>query len=227
MRNKMVVSEQQTLDFTEKPKAFIYGIRNKLTDKYIYVGSTKHSIEHRYNQHVTKIKRGSHENKHLQHLMLQDRIDNFAVELIEIVDEEIRANRETYWIGHHKDTLVNIQKIASSYPSHCETVCSFLFLPPDVEIRKARLVMTLVNDKFQKAEWFINANYGRKFIVQVVGWNSKLIQMEERLFRVLFFKSLRLTEKEKMFGWGHPAFNNNRCRVAWWEAFGYGAQTNN
>lgn len=79
----------------------IYAIVNKTNNKR-YIGSSK-SVRHRWNQsHRPLLRNNSHPNNHLQNSWNKYGEYNFVFEIIEECEESILADREGYWIEHHK-----------------------------------------------------------------------------------------------------------------------------
>ena len=48
--------------FNSSDLAYIYGLRDKNSDKYFYVGSTKHTPQRRWRQHQEQLECGNHHN---------------------------------------------------------------------------------------------------------------------------------------------------------------------
>lgn len=78
--------------------AYIYGLRAKDADSYFYIGSTKHTLEHRLRQHLDMIRLGRNKNRHLVHTVNKIGAENICIEVIEICGELERFNREYVFI---------------------------------------------------------------------------------------------------------------------------------
>lgn len=78
----------------------IYKITNVLNNK-VYIGQTKNSPEHRFNQHIREARSNKKKNYGIFHdAILQYGSDYFTVELIEVVeDKDIADERERFWIS--------------------------------------------------------------------------------------------------------------------------------
>lgn len=79
---------------------FIYKITNRINDK-IYIGQTSENVEHRWKEHQYASTHKSYRdyNSHLHRAIRKYGRDNFIVEIIESVDDELLDAREIYWIG--------------------------------------------------------------------------------------------------------------------------------
>ena len=60
----------------------IYVIKNTINDK-VYIGSTKHTLEHRFNQHKRRIKQEKYKNLKFYNNIIKLNVENFYIELIE------------------------------------------------------------------------------------------------------------------------------------------------
>lgn len=100
--------------------AVIYGLRAKDSDLYFYIGSTKHSLEHRYKQHVDYTTRGYNKNLHFVNKVSQVGWKNVTADVLVECTEDERFAIEYQWIqsflslGH---PLTNIMHNADQYPS--------------------------------------------------------------------------------------------------------------
>lgn len=89
--------------------AYIYKIVNKINNK-IYIGQTRYSILHRWNQHLYSS--FSKENRKEYNFLLHKAIrkygkENFLIEAIEEIEEEYLNEREKYWIKHYQSCILN------------------------------------------------------------------------------------------------------------------------
>ena len=79
----------------------IYAIKNKINSK-VYVGSSK-SVHYRWSgQHKPRLRKGKHENAHLQHAWNKYGENKFEFLILEECEESVLANKEEYWIEHYK-----------------------------------------------------------------------------------------------------------------------------
>ena len=81
---------------------FIYKISTPLSNK-VYIGQTKRSVEVRWKEHI---KQGGNTQKEKEHFKLYQAfqkygIDNFVIDTIEEVDNNILNEREIYWINYY------------------------------------------------------------------------------------------------------------------------------
>lgn len=74
-------------------------------DYKVYVGQSK-DIGNRFQAHKYKLKHNKHHNKHLQSAYNKYGVSNFIFQIIEECPEEIRDEREKFWI----DELKSINK---------------------------------------------------------------------------------------------------------------------
>ena len=75
----------------------IYKIVN-LVNGRAYIGQTKEKFQRRYWLHRWKLRKGEHDNKHLQRAWDKYGEENFIFEVIEILPVEQIDDREKYWI---------------------------------------------------------------------------------------------------------------------------------
>ena len=76
----------------------IYIVKNKIND-CVYIGQTSKSLENRLNHHFSNIPSGK--TKFVK-AMKEIGKDNFYIEALEYVDENIADERELYWINYYK-----------------------------------------------------------------------------------------------------------------------------
>lgn len=74
--------------------SIVYGIRDKQSNLYFYVGSTKHSIEHRWDQHLAYIRYGYNKNRHFVSKLNKVGIDNVAIDILCECDTEDQFSNE-------------------------------------------------------------------------------------------------------------------------------------
>lgn len=82
--------------------AGIYGIFNRVNRKW-YIGQSV-EMNVRLNMHRWRLKRGEHQNDHLQKSFLKHGEAAFEFRVVEIVPEAELDARERFWIQHHKST---------------------------------------------------------------------------------------------------------------------------
>lgn len=81
----------------------IYKIEN-LVDKKVYIGSSL-NLENREYKHFWMLKRGSHDNQHLQNSYNKFGLDSFKFDIIEECDELFLIDRENYYINTHQSNI--------------------------------------------------------------------------------------------------------------------------
>ena len=96
---------------TRKTTCAIYGLRDKSKTDYFYIGSTKHSLEHRLSQHLAYTRLGYNKNRHFEHKLNQIGPENIVIELIETTSEEFRYEREHALIREYLDRGVKLTNI--------------------------------------------------------------------------------------------------------------------
>lgn len=79
-----------------RTKSGVYQIRNKITGK-VYVGSSA-TLGLRRNQHFSDLRHNRHPNKHLQRSFNKRGESNYVFEVLELCPEDMRIEREQYWI---------------------------------------------------------------------------------------------------------------------------------
>lgn len=77
--------------------ANIYVITNKLNGMQ-YVGATAFSIRKRFKEHCRGINRIQSYNRPLYRDMREYGVENFDIELLEECDDDVKFDREVYWI---------------------------------------------------------------------------------------------------------------------------------
>jgi len=91
----------------------VYQITNK-TNGHRYVGSSK-NIQVRFGSHVSKLKRGKHENSHLQHAWDKYGKDKFEFKVLLLCSEKDRFIYEQKLLDSDSYEY-NIEKYAQSFP---------------------------------------------------------------------------------------------------------------
>lgn len=79
----------------------IYKIVNKINGM-VYVGQTKEKFHRRFWLHQWKLRKGNHDNVHLQRAWNKYGEENFIFEIIEILPEEEIDEREKFWIDFYR-----------------------------------------------------------------------------------------------------------------------------
>lgn len=89
----------------------IYGLRHKDSDKYFYIGSTKHDIQRRFEQHRAYTSLGYNRNRHFCNKVNQLGWDNIEIDLLTQCDPDKRHEVEYEYINNFRDNghpLTNI-----------------------------------------------------------------------------------------------------------------------
>lgn len=88
---------------------YIYKIVNKTNGK-IYIGKTTYTVDYRWIQHVsaaTSDKEKDDYNYLLHKAIRKYGADNFVVEVVEEVEDELKlSSREMYWISHYNSCIL-------------------------------------------------------------------------------------------------------------------------
>jgi hypothetical protein len=98
--------------------SIIYGMREICKDEYFYVGSTKHSLRHRLQQHKDYMRLGYNKNRHFTNKIKQVGWVNVALDILQECDLQHQFDVEREWIDLLKTSghpLTNI-KHADEFP---------------------------------------------------------------------------------------------------------------
>ena len=79
---------------------YIYKITNQINGK-MYIGKTEETIEKRFKEHCRDYKKERCEKRPLYDAMNKYGIENFIIEEVEKVDDNILGEREQYWIEYY------------------------------------------------------------------------------------------------------------------------------
>ena len=78
---------------------YIYIIKNTINNK-VYIGQTTNTIEYRFKQHLDNVEY-NYKTSHLYNAMRKYGKQNFYVELLEEVPNNLLNDREIYWIAYY------------------------------------------------------------------------------------------------------------------------------
>lgn len=98
--------------YSDVQKAEIYGLREKSSRSYFYVGSSRVGHKIRLASHLSGSRTGKAVNKHLSRKIRQVGAGNVTCEVLEYVDMAERFKREYFWISKLRDEghrLTNIK----------------------------------------------------------------------------------------------------------------------
>lgn len=98
--------------------AYVYGLRAKDSAEYFYIGSTKHSLEHRFKQHLDMIRLGRNNNRHLVNKVNKIGVGNIIIEPIHTCGEVERFDVEYQTIHEYLANgakLTNVKLSASDF----------------------------------------------------------------------------------------------------------------
>lgn len=125
------------MEFAERQKYRklfgIYQIRNTVNGK-VYIGQTKQPFCKRFLHHVWKLKKGTHDNQHLQRAFDLYSENAFVFEVLEVVDDpDLLDEKEIAYIknARQKDLCYNLSDGGQGahgvpMPSHVKEFLSFL-----------------------------------------------------------------------------------------------------
>ncbi len=114
----------------------IYRIENLLDGK-VYVGSALR-IPTRRSHHLGMLRRGCHDNRHLQRAWLRDGEAAFAFQIIETCNPLSLIEQEQKWIDHYWPHVYNLRRRAESmlgFKHSTETVAAMRARPVSLETR--------------------------------------------------------------------------------------------
>lgn len=92
----------------------IYGLRAADSDTYFYIGSTKRLPKYRLKQHLTSIRMGKNGNGHLVRKVCLVGPENVVIDVIEECDDDVRFEREYFWIQHYLQNGVSLTNMVLS-----------------------------------------------------------------------------------------------------------------
>jgi len=84
----------------ETQSSGIYRIENTKTRK-VYIGQAQ-QLKTRYLNHVSALKRGTHDNSYLQRAWNKYKEEDFVFSILEECSKELLANREQYWMDYYR-----------------------------------------------------------------------------------------------------------------------------
>lgn len=87
---------------TKNMRSGIYCITNKTNNK-VYIGQSK-DLTNRWRKHRYNLRTNIHTNSHLQSAFNIDGEDAFDFKILEECPQELRNEREIYWIDYYKST---------------------------------------------------------------------------------------------------------------------------
>ena len=101
----------------------------------VYIGSTVNEKSRMY-KHLHDIRHGVHNNKLLREYSLVYSESDFVFDIIEECNEDIRFDRENYWIGEYIDCSCNLREPINN--SYLDGVISPLLGKPLTEEHKRK-----------------------------------------------------------------------------------------
>lgn len=78
--------------------AIVYGLRDKNSATYFYVGSTKYTTAHRLRQHLDNVRNNRNRNAHFTNKAKQIGVDNIVADVLETVADSQQYDSEERWI---------------------------------------------------------------------------------------------------------------------------------
>lgn len=162
-------------------KSGIYKITNKENGKF-YVGSAQ-NLRRRKNSHLNCLKRGVHDNEHLQRSYDKYGIDSFDFSIIELCEIDALLEREQYYLDQYfglnecynmsryashpmkgrKHTKETREKMSASAKGKPKTVSQIEKMKGDNNPSKRKEVRDKISKNHQsKKEGYISASKGKK-----------------------------------------------------------------
>jgi group I intron endonuclease len=89
----------------------VYRIVNRVSGA-VYIGSTTTSFDKRFSAHRTALKKGQHENDHMQKAFNKYGLSAFQFEIIECCSKEEVLHLEQYWLDSYRANGANLYNIA-------------------------------------------------------------------------------------------------------------------
>lgn len=102
--------------YSDRDKAFIYGLRGADESRYFYIGSTKSTIAGRLAGHLSDVRLNRQGNARLASAIRKR--NSIIADEIEITNESSRFEREEYWIASYLNQghpLCNLQLTPTIY----------------------------------------------------------------------------------------------------------------
>lgn len=124
--------------------AYVYGLRDKESLKYFYVGCTKHNPQERLKDHLYQAVTDTHSNKHFANKVKKIGADNVVCDVLETVPQGEQWIAEKQWIerllldGHrlvnriHNELNYEIGGMVPPTRTQYEWVKKFISNPPPV-----------------------------------------------------------------------------------------------
>ena len=139
--------------FNSSDLAYIYGLRDKSSDKYFYVGSTKHTPQHRWRSHQGQLKCGHHRNESFVRAVQRIGSDNVVCEPLQIVTVTDRWVAERDWVERfigENHPLVNRVMVDLNYRSATD-YRNYVLTP--MRLRKFYEMVGKPAPRARKPEW--------------------------------------------------------------------------
>lgn len=88
--------------YSDEEKAVVYGLRESGTDRYFYVGCTKHDPEYRKQAHIAQVLSGWHSNRHFANKVKKIGPGNVVCDILEVTELGGQWGAEKRWIDQLK-----------------------------------------------------------------------------------------------------------------------------